>query len=75
MLGPVLRSLREAKGLTQADVAGRLQRKGWDVSRHVYAFVEDGSRSLTDLELFAILQALKCSPTDLEASFQAFCKS
>lgn len=68
----MLRSLRESKGLTQTEVTGRLQRQGWDVSRHVFGFIEDGSRSITDLELFAILRALKCSPSDLEASFRSF---
>lgn len=53
---------------------GRLQRRGWDISRHVYGFIEDGSRQITDIELFGILQALKCSPADLEDSFRAFSK-
>lgn len=74
LLGSALRSLREARSLTQAAVVGRLQRRGWDISRHVYGFIEDGSRQITDIELFGILQALKCSPADLEDSFRAFSK-
>ncbi|MBE2180974.1 MAG: helix-turn-helix transcriptional regulator [Chthoniobacterales bacterium] len=68
-----MRSLREEQGLTQATIVGRLQRNGWDISRHVYGFIEDGSRALTDLELFAMLQALGRSPRDLETGFRAFC--
>lgn len=73
LLGPHLRKLREAKGLTQNEVVAALQRDGWDVSRHVFGYVEDGSRAITDLELFAILKVLKSSPIDLQVVFQDFC--
>ena len=74
ILGSVLRSLREERGLTQSSVVGRLQRSGWDVSRHVYGYIEDGSRALTDLELFSVLAGLGASPKDLEISFRGFLK-
>ena len=53
-------------------ISGALPRQGWDVSRHVYGFVEDGSRMLSDLELFAVLKAVGKSPSDLEVAFQRF---
>ena len=40
MIGPTLRSLREAEGLTQAELAGRLQLAGWDISRETLAKVK-----------------------------------
>ncbi len=44
MIGPTLRSLREAEGLTQAELAGRLQLAGWDISRETLAKVESQVR-------------------------------
>ncbi len=73
-LGPFLRQLREKRGLTQIQVAEHLQRGGWDCSRQVFAFIEDGSRILSDMELLAILHALDHDPADLRSAFEQFCK-
>jgi DNA-binding XRE family transcriptional regulator len=73
LLGPLLKRLREERGLTQLKVTALLQLDGWDVSRQVLSFVEDGSRILSDKELFAILRALGHEPAALKDAFSKFC--
>ena len=65
MIGPTLRSLREAEGLTQAELAGRLQLAGWDISRETLAKVESQVRCVTDRELVRFAEALEVNPFEL----------
>ena len=65
MIGPMLRSLREAEGLTQAELAARLQLSGWDISRETLAKVESQVRCVTDRELVRFAEALEVDPSDL----------
>ena len=65
MIGPTLRSLREAEGLTQAEFAGRLQLAGWDISRETLAKVESQVRCVTDRELVRFAEALEVEPNEL----------
>jgi len=65
MIGPTLRSLREAEGLTQAELAGRLQLAGWDISRETLAKVESQVRCVTDRELVRFAEALVVNPSEL----------
>ncbi len=65
MIGPTLRSLREAEGLTQAELAGRLQLAGWDISRETLAKVESQVRCVTDRELVRFAEALEVNPSEL----------
>ena len=65
MIGPTLRSLREAEGLTQAELAGRLQLAGWDISRETLAKVESQVRCVTDRELGRFAEALEVNPSEL----------
>ncbi len=65
MIGPTLRSLREAEGLTQAEFAARLQLAGWDISRETLAKVESQVRCVTDRELVRFAEALEVEPTEL----------
>ncbi|MEI6492603.1 MAG: helix-turn-helix transcriptional regulator [Verrucomicrobiota bacterium] len=69
-----MKQLREARGVTQAQLTTLLQLGGWDLSRQVLAFVEDGSRILSDIEIFAILRALGHNPEILQNAFDHFCK-
>lgn len=66
-------AFREERGLTQLKVTAMLQIDGWDVSRQVLSFVEDGSRILSDKELFAILRVLGHEPAVLKCAFSEFC--
>ena len=65
MIGPTLRSLREAEGLTQAEFAARLQLAGWDISRETLAKVESQVRCVTDRELVRFAEALEVEPSEL----------
>ena len=65
MIGPRLRSLREAEGLTQAELAARLQLAGWDISRETLAKVESQVRCVTDRELVRFAAALEVEPNEL----------
>ena len=65
MIGPALRSLREAEGLTQAELAARLQLSGWDISRETLAKVESQVRCVTDRELVRFAEALDVDPSEL----------
>ncbi len=65
MIGPTLRSLREAEGLTQAELAGRLQLAGWDISRETLAKVESQVRCVTDRELVRFAEALDVDQSEL----------
>ena len=42
---------RHHLGLSQAALAARCQRKGWDLSRDVLARIESGVRGITDKEI------------------------
>lgn len=65
LIGPTLRHLREAEGLTQAELAARLQRGGWDISRETLAKVESQVRCVTDRELVRFAEALEIDPSEL----------
>jgi transcriptional regulator with XRE-family HTH domain len=65
MIGPTLRTLREAEGLTQAEFAARLQLAGWDISRETLAKVESQVRCVTDRELVRFAEALEVDPSEL----------
>lgn len=57
-VGPALRVAREAKQLSQADLAAKLQRYGWDVGRTTWTKIELGERTVSDCELLAIADVL-----------------
>jgi transcriptional regulator with XRE-family HTH domain len=58
LCGAVVARLRREAGLTQEDLRGRCRTAGWTVARSVLAKVENRSRSVSDLELVALADAL-----------------
>lgn len=50
--------LREAMGLSQNGLAGLLQLKGWNVHKNAISKIEQGLRSVSDLELILIASVL-----------------
>lgn len=50
--------LREAMGLSQNGLAGLLQLKGWNVHKNAISKIEQGKRSVSDLELILIASVL-----------------
>lgn len=67
--GDTLRSLRKSAGLTQEQTAAKLQLRGLDISRVVYAQIEDGVRNIRFEELAALREILG---VPYEAFFTAF---
>ena len=66
MKGPRLRALREAAGISQAELARRLQLQGWDLDIMVLNRIELGKRTLTDFEIQKILDILGRKWADLD---------
>lgn len=57
-VGQQVRLLREAKGLTQEELAARLQVRGCDVTRSALAKIEVGQRHIYAVELRCLREVL-----------------
>jgi transcriptional regulator with XRE-family HTH domain len=62
LIGDRVRILRETRNLTQDQLAGACQRRGWDVSRVTMAKIETGVRAVNDGEIVVLAAVLKCTP-------------
>ena len=51
-------ALRKEQGLSQRDLAQKLQLAGYDMDRNVITRIETNQRYVTDIELKALAQAL-----------------
>lgn len=60
LVGPQVRRLRVARGMSQAGLAGTCQRAGWDIGRVAIAKIEGGTRCVGDIELLELAKALSC---------------
>ena len=58
IIGPVVRELRSAKGWTQAMLAARCARLGWDISENTVTKIEKQFRCVTDEESVCLARAL-----------------
>ena len=58
LVGPTVRQLREKKGLTQGDLAAKLNLLGWDLSRETLAKIEAQIRWVADFEIIFLANAL-----------------
>ena len=65
LIGPRVRELRRAKGLSQEQMAAQLQLLGMDSERGVVKRIENGSRFVTDLELCLLAEYFQVSVTEL----------
>jgi transcriptional regulator with XRE-family HTH domain len=65
VVGPQVRRLRVASGMSQADFAARCQRGGWDIARIAIAKIEGGTRCVSDGELLELAKAFRCPLGDL----------
>lgn len=63
--GAVLRRFRRERGWSQEELALRVQRAGWDVSRVVLFRIESGDRQLLDYETEFLLKVLGRTLADL----------
>jgi transcriptional regulator with XRE-family HTH domain len=65
IVGPQVRRLRVARGISQSNLAGACQRGGWDISRAVLAKIECGLREVRDKEMIELAKALHCPVSEL----------
>jgi transcriptional regulator with XRE-family HTH domain len=59
IVGPQVRRLRVAQSLSQAELAGRCQRAGWDISRETLAKIEAQIRWVADIEVVYLAKTLR----------------
>ena len=64
-IGNNLKQLRSRAGLTQAEVAARLQVMGLPVSREIYAQIESGKHHIKIRILMALREIYKASYEEL----------
>ena len=65
LVGPQVRRLRMAAGLSQEALAAKLQLAGWDLSRAGLSKVEAGLRRVNDAEAWELAKVLACPLTEL----------
>ena len=63
--GDKIRQERKKQGLTQSDLAARLQVEGVTIERDSISRIEKGTRFVTDYEVVTIAKCLKISPNTL----------
>jgi transcriptional regulator with XRE-family HTH domain len=64
-MGENIRKIREKKGLTQEQLAAKLQTLGCDITRSALAKIEAGQRHLYSWEIPALKNALDVTFEDL----------
>lgn len=65
IVGPVIRQLRDKKGLTQAQVVAKLNIIGWDLSRATFSKIEAQLRCVTDYEIPVLALSVGIEPSEL----------
>jgi transcriptional regulator with XRE-family HTH domain len=65
IVGPVIRELREKKGMTQPQLVAKLNIAGWDLSRGTFSKIEAQIRCVTDDEIFKLAAGLGIEAADL----------
>jgi len=67
IIGPNVKRIREAQGLTQEELTARCNLMKWDISRGTLAKIESQVRRITDEEVLLLAKALK---VDINALFK-----
>ena len=65
IIGPNIKRLREAQGLTQEELTARCNLIKWDISRGTLAKIESQVRRVTDDEVQLLAKALKIEIDEL----------
>lgn len=65
VVGPQVRRLRMAAGLSQEALVAKLQVAGWDLSRAGLSKIEAGLRRVNDAEAWMLAKVLGCPLADL----------
>lgn len=62
--GVKVAQLRKAEGISQRELADRLQRLGLDVDKNAVQRIESGQRFVTDIEIKYLAKSFGISPAD-----------
>ncbi len=65
VVGTYIKKIREEQGLTQEQLAVRIEMAGWQVDRFIVSKIERGDRQVSDIETQLIAKALKVSISQL----------
>lgn len=65
VIGHQIKKIREKLGITQEQLAIRIEMAGWQVDRFIVSKIERGDRQLSDVEAQTIAKALKVSVSTL----------
>ena len=65
VVGKHIKELRERSGITQDQLAIRLEMAGWQVDRFLISKIERGERQVLDTEVQLIAKVLKVSISSL----------
>jgi transcriptional regulator with XRE-family HTH domain len=65
VVGPKVRNIREAQGLTQEELVARCNLQHWDISRGTLAKIEAQVRRVTDEEVGLLAKVLNVSVVEL----------
>ena len=65
LIGKNLKKIRVQKKLSQQELSNKLELQGVYICRGSVSRIEDYSRTVTDIELFAIAEALGIDPKEL----------
>lgn len=65
VVGKHIKELRERLGITQEQLAIRLEMAGWEVDRFIISKIERGERQVLDIETQMIAKVLKVSVASL----------
>ena len=71
LIGANLKQLRLKANLSQQDISNKLELLGVYVCRGSISRIEDYSRTVTDIELFAIAEVLGVDPRELYQKSQS----
>jgi transcriptional regulator with XRE-family HTH domain len=64
-IGPNVTRLRLRRGLTQEQLAAKLQISGSDISRQILANIESRRRRVYEYQLRALIKVLRCTLDEL----------
>ena len=65
LIGTNLKKIREKQKMSQQELSNKLELLGVYVCRGSVSRIEDYSRTVTDIELFAIAEVLRIDPKEL----------
>jgi len=61
VVGKYIKDIREKQGLTQEQLAIRIETAGWQVDRFIVSKIERGDRQVSDIEAKLIAKVLRVS--------------